>query len=130
MTKNNQKGFSEFVRFCVVGGTCAVIDAIVFYIVRLFAPYQLALISGYLISYCVNYVLNVYWTFKTTHSVHTLLGITGAHMFNLFIVRMGLMWFFVEVLGIDDTVAYIPVAIIGGITNFLVIRAVVRFFGK
>ena len=126
----SQKEVQQFLRFCIVGGTCAMIDAAVFYVVRLFAPYQVALISGYLISFCVNYFLAVYWTFKTSPSVHNLIGIIGAHMFNLFVVRMGLMWLFVEAFGLDDSVAYIPMAIISAVTNFIVIRAVVKFSKK
>ena len=51
-------------------------------------------------------------------------------MFNLFVVRMGLMWLFVEAFGLDDSVAYIPMAIISAVTNFIVIRAVVKFSKK
>ena len=120
----------QFIRFCIVGGTCALIDAAVFYIVRLFAPYQVALVSGYIISLCVNYFLTIYWTFKTSPSAHNFIGIIGAHMFNLFVVRMGLMWLFVEVFGWDDSIAYIPMAIISAVTNFLVLRAVVKFSEK
>jgi putative flippase GtrA len=120
----------QFIRFCIVGGTCALIDAAVFYIVRLFAPYQVALVSGYIISLCVNYFLTIYWTFKTSPSAHNFIGIIGAHMFNLFVVRMGLMWLFVEVFGWDDSIAYIPMAVISAVTNFLVIRAVVKFSKK
>ena len=120
----------QFIRFCIVGGTCAIIDAIVFYIVRLFAPYQVALVSGYLISLCANYFLTIYWTFKTSPTTHNFFGIIGAHMFNLFVVRMGLMWLFVEVFKWDDSIAYIPMAIISAVTNFLVIRAVVKFSKK
>lgn len=117
----------QFIRFCIVGGTCALIDAAIFYIVRLFAPYQVALVSGYLISLCVNYLLTVYWTFQTKSSVRNLLGIVGAHMFNLFIVRMGLMLLFVELMGLSDSIAYLPMAVISAVTNYLVIRTVVKY---
>jgi putative flippase GtrA len=127
---NRKKELLQFVRFCIVGGTCQVIDAVVFYIVRLFAYYQVALISGFLVSFCINYILTVNWTFKTGHSTHNLVGIVGAHMFNLFVVRMGLMWLFVEMLGMDDSIAYIPMAVISAVTNFLVIRAVVYYSKK
>ena len=120
----------QFIRFCIVGGTCALIDAAIFYIVRLFAPYQVALISGYLISLCVNYLLTVYWTFRTESSVLNLIGIVGAHMFNLFVVRMGLMLLFVEILGLKDSIAYLPMAVISAITNYLVIRTVVKYSKK
>jgi len=126
----NHNETRQFIRFCIVGGTCALIDAIVFYIVRLYAPYQVALVSGYLISLCANYFLTIYWTFKTSPSAHNFVGIIGAHMFNLFVVRMGLMWLFVEVFGWDDSIAYIPMAIISAVTNFLVIRTVVKISKK
>lgn len=126
----NHKETRQFVRFCIVGGTCAMIDAAIFYVVRLFAPYQVALISGYLISLCVNYLLTVYWTFQTKSSVRNLVGIVGAHMFNLFVVRMGLMLLFVEILGIKDSIAYIPMAVISAVTNYLVIRTVVKYSRK
>ena len=120
------KEMQQFIRFCIVGGTCALIDAAVFYIVRLFAPYQIALVSGYLISLCVNYFLTVYWTFQTKPAALNFVGIIGAHMFNLFIVRMGLMLLFVEVLDLKDSIAYIPMAIISAVTNYHVIRWVVK----
>lgn len=117
-------------RFCIVGGTCAMIDAAIFYVVRIFAPYQVALVSGYLISLCVNYLLTIYWTFKTSSSVRNLVGVVGAHMFNLFIMRMGMMTLFVEVLHMNDKIAYIPMAVISAITNYIVVRTVVRYSKK
>jgi len=126
----NHSETRQFIRFCIVGGICFLIDAAVYYVARLFAPYQIALISSYLISLCFNYFLTIYWTFKTTPSVQNLVGIVGAHMFNLFVVREGLMWFFVEVLRWDDSIAYLPMAFISAITNFLVIRTVVKYSKK
>ncbi len=117
----------QFIRFCIVGGICALIDAAVFYAVRLIAPYQVALVSGYVISLSVNYLLTVYWTFRTRSSVRNLVGIVGAHMFNLFVVRMGLMYLFVELMGLSDSIAYLPMAAISAVTNYLVIRTVVKY---
>lgn len=120
----------QFLRFCIVGGTCAVIDAAIFYVVRLFAPYLVALISGYILSLCVNYLLTIYWTFKTRSSARNLFGIVGAHLFNLFVVRMGLMLLFVEIMGIKEQIAYLPMAVISAVSNYLVIRAVIRHSKK
>lgn len=39
--------FGELIRFCIVGTIATGIDAAVFYLVRLVAAYQVALISGY-----------------------------------------------------------------------------------
>lgn len=122
----NKDETRQFIRFCIVGSICFLIDAAVYYVVRHFAHYQVALVSSYLVSLCFNYFLTIYWTFKSTPSIQNLVGVIGAHLFNLFVVREGLMSLFVVVLEIDDSIAYIPMAIISAVTNFLVIRFVVR----
>ena len=121
----NKDETRQFIRFCIVGSICFLIDAAVYYVVRHFAHYQVALVSSYLVSLCFNYFLTIYWTFKSTPSIQNLVGVIGAHLFNLFVVREGLMSLFVVVLEIDDSIAYIPMAIISAVTNFLVIRFVV-----
>lgn len=122
------KSFQEFVRFCIVGGICTILDACIFYVVRLFAPYQVALTSGYCLSLIVNYFLTIYWTFKKKASAKNALGVIGAHLFNLFVVRMGLMFIFVDCLGIDDKIAYVPTLLISMVTNFIVVKFVVNKF--
>ena len=122
-----KKETRQFIRFCIVGATCFLIDAAVYQVVLKFAPYLVALISGYLISLCFNYFLTVYWTFQTQSSVRNLVGIVGAHVFNLGVVRTGLLLFFVEGLGLSAGIAYWPMAVISAITNYLVIRTVVKY---
>ena len=39
---------------------------------------------------------------------------------------MVLMWLFVKGLGMSDSVAYLPMAVISAITNYIVIRTVVK----
>lgn len=121
----NHPKWGEFVRFCVVGGICTLLDMAIFYAVRLFAPYQVALVSGYCLSLVVNYFLTVRWTFKTKSTVKNAIGVVGAHLFNLFVVRMGLMFVFVTMLSVPDNIAYLPTLVISVVANFLVIRLVV-----
>lgn len=123
----SNKETQQFVRFCIVGATCFLIDAAVYHTVRKFAPYLVALFSGYVISLCFNYFLTVYWTFQTRSSVLNLVGIVGAHMFNLFVVRAGLLLLFVEYFGLSSGIAYWPMAVISAATNYLVIRTVVKY---
>ena len=129
MIKN--KGFqnrkmAEFARFCIVGGVCTGIDATIFYLVRGFASYPVALVSGYLLSLIINYFLTVYWTFKAKASVWNAVGIIAAHLFNLFVVRMGMMYILVQLLVINDRVAYIPTLLTSIISNFIIIKLVVN----
>lgn len=123
---NSDPKVGEFIRFCIVGVIATALDAGIFYLVRMFASYQIALVSGYCLSLTVNYLLTIYWTFKKKPSTSNLVGVIAAHMFNLFVVRMSLMWIFVDVAGIPDRIAYVPTLLISMVTNFLVVRFAVN----
>jgi putative flippase GtrA len=123
---NGESKSAEFIRFCIVGVIATALDAVIFYLVRLFASYQIALVSGYCLSLIVNYLLTIYWTFKKKPSTGNLFGVIAAHMFNLFVVRMSLMWIFVNIAEIPDRIAYIPTLLISMVTNFLVVRFAVN----
>lgn len=116
----------EFVRFCIVGAVCTCLDAAIYYLVVMFAPYQAALTAGYLLSLIVNYFLTVYWTFQTKPTAGNAIGVIAAHLFNLFVVRMSLMYFFVRVIELSERLAYLPTLAISVVTNFLIIKYVVN----
>ena len=123
--ESNEK-LREFLRFCLVGAFCTGLDAAIFYGVRTFASYQVALVSGYCLSLVVNYLLTVYWTFQTRSNWKNLIGIVAAHLFNLFVVRMGLMYIFVTLLTMSDRIAYVPTLAISVVTNFIIVKFVVN----
>ena len=118
--------FGELLRFCIVGTIATGIDAAVFYLVRQFAAYQVALISGYFISLVANYFLTVIWTFKQKPSINNAIAVVLAHLFNLFVVRMGVMFLLVEELYVNDRYAYIPTIILSVATNFIVVRYLIK----
>ena len=118
--------FAEFLRFCVVGAICTIIDAGVFYAIHDLTGYRIAIVCGFIISLAFNYVLNIYWTFKSKPSVSNSIGLILAHCFNIFVVRFSLMWLFVDTLGFTENVGYIPTLIISMFTNFIIIRLIVN----
>lgn len=118
--------YKEFFRFCVVGGICTLIDAVIFYYFRQFLPYQISLICGYVISLFVNYVLTIYWTFQSRPTKANAIGIISAHLFNLFVVRIGLMYVFSEIFKIEDKISYMPTLFISVVINFLIIKLIVN----
>lgn len=122
----NQKKYREFFRFCIVGLICTVIDAGIYYCTRLFMPYLAALTCGYCLSLVLNYFLTIYWTFEQKANTQNAIGVIGAHLFNLFVVRFCLMYFFVSIIGMSDKIAYLPTFAISCITNFLIIRFLVN----
>lgn len=115
----------SFLRFCIVGVVCTGVDAAIYYAIRQFASYQIALVFGYCLSLCLNYYLTIHWTFQVKDSLTNGIGIILSHLFNLFIVRMGLMFVFVNVFHLNDIIAYIPTLIVSVITNYLIIRYIV-----
>lgn len=116
----------EAFRFCVVGGLCSVIDACIFYAVVPFTTYHIALVSGYCLSLIVNYFLTIHWTFKKKASAKNAIGVVAAHLFNLFVIRMGLMVLFVDYIGLSEQIAFIPTFIISVVANFFIVRMVVN----
>ncbi|MCF0202325.1 MAG: GtrA family protein [Bacteroidaceae bacterium] len=121
----NRKAFGEFLRFCVVGTVSTAIDAGIYNLVLLVASYRVALVSGYCLSLVVNYLLTMYWTFRERPSLGNTMGVVGAHLFNLFVVRMSLMWLFADVMCMSERIAYWPTLAISVVTNFLILRWVV-----
>lgn len=118
--------YYEFVKFCIVGTICTIIDAVVFYVISLFAIYQIALICGYLVGLLFNYILTIYWTFQTKPSKKNFVGIIAVHLINLGVIRLGLMWVFINIFSIHHTIAYIPTVVISVIVNFIMIRFVIN----
>ena len=118
--------WGEFFRFAVVGIVCTLIDASVFYAIHHAVGYRLAMISGFCVSLSINYLLNIYWSFRSKPSFVNAVGIIAAHCLNIFVVRMMLMWCFINIVHLPEEIAYIPTLVISIVTNFLIIRLICR----
>lgn len=117
----------EFIRFCIVGASSAGLDMLIFYSTRIFMPYQFAMISGYFIGLVYNYFLTVFWTFKVKPTKQNAIGLVLAHCVNLFVIRMGLMWVFINIIGLSDRISYIPTLVISVFVNFIMVKCVMSF---
>lgn len=122
------RNIQEFLKFCIVGSLCTCLDAALFYTIRQFVAYQIALISGYLLSLLVNYVLTIYWTFQKKVTVMNAVGVVVVHFVNLFVVRMGLMFLFVDIVGMSDKISYVPTLLISVVVSFIGVKFVVSRF--
>ena len=120
------KEVKEFVKFCIVGVLCTAIDAGVFYATKGNLGYRLAMILGFFLSIIANYILNIYWSFNALPTLKNVVAFFCAHCFNIFVVRMLLMYIFVDMIGLSDSVGFIPTLTISVFTNFLIIRHFVR----
>lgn len=118
----------EFIKFCIVGIICTVIDASIFYCSHNFIGYKAALVAGFLTSITVNYILNIFWSFRRRPSLGNAVAVFAANCFNIFVVRMGLMWIFINYAYLSEDIAFIPTLIISILTNFLIVRYVIKRF--
>lgn len=116
----------QFVKFVTVGCICTFTDMMLFYAVRTFLSYQVSMIIGYLSSLALNYLLTIYWTFETTSSAKNALAIVCAHLMNLFVIRMGLMYMFVQFASLNDRIAFIPTLVLSSILNFFIIKKLIH----
>lgn len=116
----------EFLKFCIVGVLCTTIDASVFYCTHIYIGYQNAIIFGFLISITINYLLNVLWSFHRKPSLYSVLGVVAANCFNIFVVRLTLMWLFINYASLSEAIAFIPTLLISIFTNFLIVRFLVN----
>lgn len=113
---------NEFLRFCCVGCIAAAIDVAVFNIFKFFAIYQICVVMGFVISWLCNYFLSARWTFREKPTKQNFVGMLIAHLVNLLVVRMGLMYLLVDVLGINERIAYVPTLVIAAVTSFIMVR--------
>ena len=86
----------QFIRFCIVGGICTLLDASIYYLFCNSLGYTKSIIMGYLISLCLNYILTTYWTFSSKPTLLNAIGVIVVHLINCFIVRLGLMHLFID----------------------------------
>lgn len=112
----------EFIRFCIVGCIAALIDVGIFNVVLFFTNYLISTICGFAVSWVANYILSTYWTFKEKPNTKNFFGVLISHLINLFLVRMGLMYIFVDVLSLNDRIAYVPTLLLSAITSFLMVK--------
>lgn len=123
---SDSRGLMEFVRFCIVGVIATGIDAALFYACKTVLPYQIALAIGYMTSLIVNYYLTTKWTFKVKQTWGNLIGIIAVHLVNLFVVRMGLMYVFVQMMGMSSDIAYVPTLCISVVFSFIAIKLIIH----
>lgn len=57
--------------------------------------------------------------------VKNAVGLIGANLFNIFVVRMSLMWAFTSIYCLEEGIAFIPTLIISVFTNFIIVRYIV-----
>lgn len=121
----NKIGYG-FLIFCLIGVLCTGIDAGVFYALHTTIGYRLAMVCGFCVSLGINYLLNMRYSFKERPTTSNAVGFVFAHLLNIFVVRMSLMWLFIHLLYMSDSMAFVPTLAISVVTNYMILKYVVK----
>lgn len=117
--------FAEIIRFSLVGGFATVFQYAI-YIVFVHAVKLPAVVSNlisYAISFCANYVLSIYFTFRSKPTATNGTGFLLSHLFNMGL-QTGLVAIFKEIVG--KTWALLPAMAICFPVNFFLVRFVFK----
>lgn len=110
------------IRYCIVGGLATAIHYGVYLLLQLWIWPWLAYTMGYVLSFCVNYILTNYFTFHTRPNAKNGIGFMLSHAIN-YGLHIGLLELFLY-LGLSNEWAPIPVFAIVIPVNFLLLRFV------
>ncbi|MBR3014759.1 MAG: GtrA family protein [Bacteroidaceae bacterium] len=114
----------EAVRFGIVGLIAFVIHYAIYWVLLHWINVNVAYSIGYALSFVCNFFMTSYFTFKSEATVKRGVGFGVAHLTN-YLLSIGflniLLW-----LGIRAEVAPIPVFLIAGAINFLLVRFVFK----
>lgn len=115
----------QFLRFCINGCLAVGIQYAVYYLLLLLElNANVAFSIGYFVSFCCNFILTSYWTFKSRPSWKKLVGFSGSHIVNYF-VQIGFLNLYIH-LSIPETWAGIIAMGSAVPINFLLLRFVYR----
>ena len=116
--------FNEFIRFAIVGIIATAIHYGLYLLLLQWINVNIAYTIGYLFSFCCNFVLTNFFTFKTKPNAKKGIGFILSHFINygLHILLLNLFIY----AGIIDKYAPILVYIIVVPVNFLLVRFVFK----
>ena len=124
---NRSYRITNFIKFCIVGGFCTIIDFIVYWCMLFIAPYQYAMITGYFTSLIVNYIVTTKWTFSERLNLFNFTGVILIHLFNCFVIRNILLTFFIKYADKNEKEAYIYTIIISAFLNYIFLSLFFRY---
>lgn len=114
----------EACRFVIVGLIAFAIHYAIYWVLLHWINVNIAYTIGYALSFLCNFFLTSYFTFKSNATLKRGMGFCVAHLTN-YLLSIGLLNFFLW-LGVRAEVAPIPVFLIAGCINFILVRFVFK----
>lgn len=115
---------SEIFRFAIVGIVATVVLYATYWLSLKILHPSLAYSLAYLCAFIVNYLLTTSFTFKVNKSVKNGVGFIISNVIN-YLVSMALLNLFLW-LGLSNELAPIPTILLATISNFLIVRLVMK----
>lgn len=116
----------QLIRFGIVGVVATIVHYTIYWVLQHWINVNVAYTIGYILSFLMNYLLSAHFTFKEKTSAKNGLGFASAHLTNYFL-HMVLLNFFLW-LGVNRTLAPLPVYAIAVPVNFLLVRFAFKHF--
>lgn len=82
---NSAPKYGQFLRFCINGVLAVAIQYAVYLVLIQWINEFIANTVGYFVSFCCNFIITSYWTFKSRPSLKKLGGFGSSHIVNYFI---------------------------------------------
>lgn len=82
---NSDPKYGQFLRFCINGVLAVAIQYTVYLLLIPFMNEFVANTIGYIVSFCCNFIITSYWTFKSRPSLKKLGGFGSSHVINYFV---------------------------------------------
>jgi len=116
--------FWQFVRFGVNGCLSSAVHIGVYYLLLAWVSVNAAYITGYVVSFVVNFFMTSYFTFRTRPTLKRFIGFSGSHAVNflLHVVLLNVLLF----LGVHPMVAPFFVIAIAMLVQFTILRWVFK----
>ena len=118
----------QFLRFCIIGVLAAAVHYGVYLILQWWIALNIAYTAGYLISFIGNFILTIFFTFRTKPTWKNFVGFAGSHGINYFlhIVLFNIfLW-----LGVHHLIAPPLVMLVAMLVQFSILRAVFTKWGR
>jgi len=113
------------IKFMAVGGTTALFHYVVYLLFNLFMFTRLAYALSYFLEMALNYTLTNKFTFKSKPTAKNGIGFIIVRIFALGL-EMALFEFFLTFCGVDEKFAPLPVYVIVGLVNYMVMSVLFR----
>jgi putative flippase GtrA len=118
---------TEFYRFLIVGVVNTATTYLLYLLFHLLMPYLVAYTAAYVTAIIVSYYLNAKWVFRTGVSVRSFAGFPLVYAAQ-YAISTGMLYLFVEYLGIAETLAPLLAVILTVPVTFVMARFVLTRF--